>query len=91
MTAPSEARTEVPPAAAGWLGRGPDGEPGVELVHEQAFRLAAAAARRLQHLSETGVKLAQKMQVGSCIPVGIQLQMAEVGPTSGPHLASFSL
>jgi hypothetical protein len=24
------------------------------------------------------------MQVGSCIPVGIQLQKAEVGPTSGP-------
>jgi hypothetical protein len=28
--------------------------------------------------------LVQKMQVGQCIPVGIQLGKAEVGPTSGP-------
>jgi hypothetical protein len=34
--------------------------------------------------SEKGVRLAQKMQVGPCIPVGIQLFKAEVGPTSGP-------
>ena len=34
--------------------------------------------------SENGVRLAQKMQVGPCIPVIIQLQKAEVGPTSGP-------
>ena len=33
--------------------------------------------------SEKGVRLAQNMQVGPCIPVGIQLQKAEVGPTSG--------
>ena len=40
-------------------------------------------------LSETGVKLAQKIQVGPCIPVGNweysykRLQLATVGPTSG--------
>jgi hypothetical protein len=34
--------------------------------------------------SEKGVRLAQKMQVGPCIPVGNQLEKAEVGPTSGP-------
>ena len=28
--------------------------------------------------------MAQKMPVGPCIPVGIQLKRAEVGPTSGP-------
>jgi hypothetical protein len=28
--------------------------------------------------------LAQKMQVGPCIPARIQRQKAEVGPTSGP-------
>jgi hypothetical protein len=28
----------------------------------------------------------KKMQVGPCIPVGMQLQKAEVGPTSGPTL-----
>ena len=28
--------------------------------------------------------MAQKMQVGPCIPVGIQRQKAEVGPASGP-------
>jgi hypothetical protein len=28
-------------------------------------------------------KLAQKVQVGPCIPVGMQLEKAEVGPTSG--------
>jgi hypothetical protein len=37
-------------------------------------------------------KLAQKMQVGPCSPVRIQLERAAVGPTSGPtwrlsHLA----
>ena len=35
-------------------------------------------------LSEKGVRLAQKMQVGPHISVKIQLQKAEVGPTSGP-------
>ena len=34
--------------------------------------------------SEKGVRLAQKMPVGPCIPVGIQPSKAEVGPTSGP-------
>ena len=34
--------------------------------------------------SEKGVRLAQKMQVGPCVPVGIQLEKTEVGPTSGP-------
>jgi hypothetical protein len=34
--------------------------------------------------SEQAVRLAQKVQVGPCIPVGIQLEKAEVGPTSGP-------
>ena len=34
--------------------------------------------------SEKGVRLAQKMQVGPCIPVGTQLYKAEIGPTSGP-------
>ena len=31
-----------------------------------------------------GVRLAQNVQVGPCIPVRIQLETAEVGPTSGP-------
>jgi hypothetical protein len=35
----------------------------------------------LRSFSEKGVRLAQKMQVGPCIPVGIQLEKAEVGPT----------
>jgi hypothetical protein len=30
------------------------------------------------------VRSAQKMQVGPCIPVGLQLEKAGVGPTSGP-------
>ena len=34
--------------------------------------------------SEKGVCLAQKMAVGPRIPVGIQLEKAAVGPTSGP-------
>ena len=29
-------------------------------------------------------QVAQKMQAGPCIPVGIQLEEAEVGSTSGP-------
>ena len=34
--------------------------------------------------SENGVRLAQNMQVGPCIPAGTQLGKAEVGPASGP-------
>ena len=35
---------------------------------------------------EKGVidRLAQKVQVGPCIPVRVQLEKADVGPTSGP-------
>ena len=39
---------------------------------------------RIASASEKGVRLAQTMQVVPCIPVGIQLEEAEVGPTSGP-------
>jgi hypothetical protein len=35
-------------------------------------------------LSETAIRLAQNVQVGPCIPVGKQLEKAEVGPTSRP-------
>ena len=33
------------------------------------------------------------MQIGPCIPVGVQLEKAAVGPTSGPtrHLSHFGL
>jgi hypothetical protein len=31
------------------------------------------------------------MQVGPCVPVGIQLEKAGVGPTSGPTWYLFSL
>ena len=43
--------------------------------------------------SEQGVRLAQQMQVGPCMPVGIHLEKAEVGPTSGPtwRLSHFRL
>ena len=43
--------------------------------------------------SEKGVRLAQKMRVGPRIPVGIRLERAEVGPTSGPtrRLSHFPL
>jgi hypothetical protein len=34
--------------------------------------------------SDNDVRLAQKLHFGPCIPVGIQVQKAEVGPTSGP-------
>ena len=37
-----------------------------------------------QRCSEKGVRLTQKMQVGPCITVGVQLQRAGVGPTFGP-------
>jgi hypothetical protein len=40
--------------------------------------------RRVASWSEKGVRLAQKMRVGPCIPAGIQLEKAGVGPTSGP-------
>jgi hypothetical protein len=41
-------------------------------------------ASALGPLSENGVRLAQKMQVGPCITVRTQLEKAEVGPISGP-------
>jgi hypothetical protein len=37
------------------------------------------------HLSEEGVRLAQKMHVGPCIPVGMQRLKAEGGPTGLSH------
>ena len=42
-------------------------------------------------LSEKGVRLAQNIQVGPCIYMGILVQKAEIGPTSGPtrHLSHF--
>ena len=46
--------------------------------------LASRARAAAGALSEEGVRLAQKTQVGPCIPVEIQLEKAEVGPTSGP-------
>ena len=36
------------------------------------------------HFSEQGVRLAQYVQVGPCVPVRIQLARAEIGPNSGP-------
>ena len=50
----------------------------LQLLRGHVPRLAADAA------SEKGVRLAQKMQVGPCVPVGIQLEKAGVGPASGP-------
>jgi hypothetical protein len=44
----------------------------------------AAAPSRSACCSEKGVRLAHKMRVGPYIPVGIQTEKAEVGPTSGP-------
>ena len=41
-------------------------------------------ARWLLPLREKGLRLAQQMQVGPCMPVGTQLQTAAVGPTSVP-------
>jgi hypothetical protein len=41
-------------------------------------------------LSEEGVRLAETMHVGPCIPVGRQLEKAEVGPTSGPTFSHSS-
>jgi hypothetical protein len=37
-----------------------------------------------EYCSENGVRLVQTMQVGPRIPVGAQLEKAEVGPSSGP-------
>ena len=34
--------------------------------------------------SEKGVRLAQRIEVGPCFPVGKQLERATVGPASGP-------
>ena len=41
--------------------------------------IALAVARKV-----LAVSLAQNTQVGPCIPVGVQLEKAVVGPTSGP-------
>ena len=41
-------------------------------------------------LSEEGVRVAQTVPAGPRIPVGIQLEKAEVGPTSGCDTASLS-
>ena len=46
-----------------------------ELADEERVEVAGS--------SEEGVRLAQRMRAGQCSPVGIQLEKAEVGPTSG--------
>jgi hypothetical protein len=50
--------------------------------HSRPWLPGAATTRGAA--SEKGVRLAQIMPVGLCIPVGIQLYKAEIGPTSGP-------
>ena len=45
--------------------------------------LVATCSHMPQYSGEKGVRLAQKMQAGPCIRVGVQLQKAEVGPSSG--------
>ena len=54
-----------------------------------SFSSSSSSSCRCCRCSKKGVRLAQKMQVGRCIPVRTQLQKAEVGPTSGPtrHLS----
>jgi hypothetical protein len=42
-----------------------------------------SAVRWCVELEREGVRLAQKIQVGPCIPVGKQLKKAKVCPTSG--------
>jgi hypothetical protein len=46
--------------------------------------VAGALPRAACRLSEKGVRLAQKIQVAPCIPVGTLQWKAEVGPASGP-------
>jgi hypothetical protein len=48
-----------------WAKRHPD--------RDQGVRLGARCEQPRHHLRETCVRLAQKTQVGPCIPVGIQL------------------
>jgi hypothetical protein len=49
------------------------------------LELATAGVRGgVLEQERTGVRLAQEIQVVPCIPVGMQLGKAEVGPTSGP-------
>ena len=58
-------------------------EPYARLVDAGPSTSREGGAAPSAALSEQGVRLAQKMQVGSCIPVEIRLEKAEVGPTSG--------
>jgi hypothetical protein len=68
--------TPAPSAAAG---------PAVAGVGRGARRSAAAPVLGwCTAVSEKGVRLAQNMQIGLYIPVGIQLEKTKVGPTSGP-------
>ena len=48
------------------------------------FARRPRATEECRGCSEKGVRSAQHTQVGLCVPVGIQLENAEVGPTSGP-------
>ena len=49
-----------------------------------ATKVQGPTGPRSKVRSAKGVRLAQNMEVAPCIPVGIQLQKAEGGPTSGP-------
>jgi hypothetical protein len=69
-------------------------DPGRHRDQLLTLRFLGEVVKRKGHWSETGVRLAQKLRVGPCIPVGIQLEKTEAGPTSGPtwhlsHLATW--
>ena len=54
-------------------------QPSSRMIRPKAMRMLSGI------WSEKGVRLAQQMQVvGPCVPVGIHLKKAEVGPISGP-------
>jgi hypothetical protein len=59
------------------------GEPLVVAGRAVASSSSSSAAES-HSFRERGLSLAQNMQAGPCVRVGIQLQRAEVGPTSGP-------
>ena len=55
----------------GWHGSKPRSCPGQQALAPHAYRMPVIAAITS---SEKGVRLAQKMQVGPCIPEGLQLK-----------------
>jgi hypothetical protein len=75
------ARLQAPTSAASWCLTRAEA---ASALTAPVLTPPASPAMSAERCSKKGVRLAQNIPVGPCIPVGMQLAKAGVGPTTGP-------